>query len=79
METVPQNAGADVVPLHANPQPTSLPDRRTVRVLVAAEVVHRLGVDPYLGRIKLQKLMFLAEAHANINEIDGPGITRITS
>ncbi len=71
VETVPRNAGADVVPLHANPQPTSLPDRRAVRVLVAAEVVHRLGVDPYLGRIKLQKLMFLAEAHANINEIDG--------
>lgn len=71
MKTVPRHAGAYVVQLHANPQPKSLPDRRTVRVLVAAEVVHRLGVDPYLGRIKLQKLMFLAEAHANINEIDG--------
>ncbi len=71
VKTVPRLAGADVVPLQPSPQPTSLPDRRTVRVLVAAEVVHRLGVDPYLGRIKLQKLMFLAEAHANINEIDG--------
>ena len=71
VKTVPRHVGADVVPLHANPQSMSLPDRRTVRVLVAAEVVHRLGVDPYLGRIKLQKLMFLAEAHANINEIDG--------
>lgn len=70
-ETVPRLAGADVVPLQPSPQPTSLPDRRTVRVLVAAEVVQRLGADPYLGRIKLQKLMFLAEAHANINEIDG--------
>jgi type I restriction enzyme, S subunit len=71
VKIVPRRAGADIVPLHANPRPTSLPDRRAVRVLVAAEVVHRLGVDPYLGRIKLQKLMFLAEAHANINEIDG--------
>lgn len=70
-ETVPRLAGADVVPLQPGPQPTSLPDRRTVRVLVAAEVVHRLGADPYLGRTKLQKLMFLAEAHANINGIGG--------
>lgn len=71
VKTVPQRAGAEVVPLHSSPQPTSLPDRRTVRVLVAAEVVHRLGADPYLGRTKLQKLMFLAEAHANINGIGG--------
>lgn len=71
VKTVPRLAGADVVPLQPRPQPTSLPDRRTVRVLVAAEVVHRLGADPYLGRTKLQKLMFLAEAHANINGIGG--------
>ena len=71
VKTVPRRAGAEVVPLHANPQPTSLPDRRTVRVLVAADVVHRLGADPCLGRTKLQKLMFLAEAHANINDIGG--------
>jgi len=49
----------------------SPPDRRDLRVLVAADVVHRLGADPYLGRTKLQKLMFLAEAHANINDIAG--------
>lgn len=67
----PWRAVAEVVPLHPSPQPTTLPDRRTVRVLVAAEVVHRLGADPYLGRTKLQKLMFLAEAHANINGIGG--------
>jgi type I restriction enzyme S subunit len=62
---------AEVVPLHITPQPLTQPDRRTVRVLVAAEVVHRLGAQPSLGRIKLQKLMYLAEAHANINDIDG--------
>lgn len=71
VKTLPRLAGADVVPLQPSPQPTSLPDRRTVRVLVAAEVIHRLGADPYLGRTKLQKLMFLAEAHANINDIGG--------
>lgn len=67
VETAPPRASGEVVPL----RPASLPDRRTVRVLVAAEVVHRLGADPYLGRTKLQKLMFLAEAHANINDIAG--------
>lgn len=71
VETVPRRAVAEVVQMHTSLQPKSPPDRRTVRVLVAADVVHRLGADPYLGRIKLQKLMFLAEAHANINEIDG--------
>ena len=71
VEIAPRRAVAEVVPLHPNPPPTTLPDRRTVRVLVAADVVHRLGAQPSLGRIKLQKLMFLAEVHANINEIGG--------
>ena len=70
-ETAPQRVVAEVVPLRPNPQPTTLPDRRTVRILVAADVVHRLGAQSFLGRIKLQKLMFLAEAHANINDIGG--------
>jgi len=67
METARLRATAEVVPL----RPVTMPDRRTLRVLVAADVVHRLGADPYLGRTKLQKLMFLAEAHANINDIGG--------
>ena len=70
-ETVPRRAVAEVVQLRPSPQPMSPPDRRDLRVLVAADVVHRLGADPYLGRTKLQKLMFLAEAHANINDIAG--------
>jgi type I restriction enzyme S subunit len=70
-ETVPRGAVAEVVKLRPSPQPMSPPDRRDLRVLVAADVVHRLGADPYLGRTKLQKLMFLAEAHANINDIAG--------
>lgn len=67
VEAAPPRASGEVVPL----RPVAMPDRRTVRVLVAADVVHRLGADPYLGRTKLQKLMFLAEAHANINDIAG--------
>jgi type I restriction enzyme, S subunit len=70
-ETVLRRAVAEVVQLRPSPQPMSPPDRRDLRVLVAADVVHRLGADPYLGRTKLQKLMFLAEAHANINDIAG--------
>lgn len=70
-ETVPRRAVAEVVQLRPSPQPMSPPDRRDLRVLVAADVVHRLGADPYLGRTKLQKMMFLAEAHANINDIAG--------
>lgn len=70
-ETVLRRAVAEVVQLRPSPQLMSSPDRRDLRVLVAADVVHRLGADPYLGRTKLQKLMFLAEAHANINDIAG--------
>lgn len=70
-ETVPRRDVPDVVKLRPSPQPMSPPDRRDLRVLVAADVVYRLGADPYLGRTKLQKLMFLAEAHANINDIAG--------
>ncbi|KFI29146.1 hypothetical protein CG51_07590 [Haematobacter missouriensis] len=67
VETAQPRASGEVVPL----RPVAIPDRRTIRVLVAADVVNRLGADPYLGRTKLQKLMFLAEAHANINDIAG--------
>lgn len=67
VQTAQPRASAEVLPL----RPMAMPDRRAVRVLVAADVVHRLGADPYLGRTKLQKLMFLAEAHANINDIAG--------
>lgn len=67
VETAEPRSSGEVVPL----RPVTMPDRRTIRVLVAADVVHRLGADPYLGRTKLQKLMFLAEAHANINDIGG--------
>lgn len=42
-----------------------------VRRLAAAEIIHNHRNVAYLGRIKVHKIMFLAEAHANINEISG--------
>lgn len=64
------DANPVVVLFGAQRQPNH-PDRRTLRVLVAAEVIYRHNASATFGRIKLQKLMFLAEAHANINEIAG--------
>jgi restriction endonuclease S subunit/uncharacterized protein YwgA len=70
-ETVPRRNACRSVPASCPCNPCPRRIVATVRVLVAADVVHRLGADPYLGRTKLQKLMFLAEAHANINDIAG--------
>lgn len=53
-------------------KPVSLnADPSQVRRLVAAEIIHDHRNVAYLGRIKVHKIMFLAEAHANINEING--------
>ena len=46
-------------------------DPSQVRRMVAAEIIHDHRNVAYLGRIKVHKIMFLAEAHANINEING--------
>lgn len=42
-----------------------------VRLLVAAEFVGRLSHKPTFGRVKLQKLAYLAEAHAGVSELHG--------
>jgi type I restriction enzyme S subunit len=47
------------------------PDRSKFRVIVGAEIVHRHRDTQKLGRIKNQKLLYLAEAHAGINELAG--------
>ena len=39
--------------------------------VVAGVVIARLAAMPTFGRVKLQKILYLAEAHAGINEIDG--------
>ncbi|WP_299550869.1 restriction endonuclease subunit S [uncultured Tateyamaria sp.] len=46
-------------------------DPSQARRLVAAEIIHDHRNVAYLGRIKVHKIMFLAEAHADINEING--------
>lgn len=66
-----QVSTVSVLAPHGEQRQPERPDRRTVRILVAAEVIHRHNASASFGRIKLQKLMFLAEAHANINEIAG--------
>jgi type I restriction enzyme, S subunit len=46
-------------------------DRVRLRVLVAAEITHRHQGVRRFGRVKLQKLLYLAEAHASIHELQG--------
>lgn len=50
---------------------TAMPDRTTLRVLVAVEIVHRHRNNRKFGRVKLQKELYLAEAHAGISELEG--------
>jgi len=50
---------------------TAKPDRNRFRVIVGAEIVHRHQGNARFGRIKLQKELYLAEAHAGIAELQG--------
>lgn len=45
--------------------------RLRLRGLVAAEVIERSGTQKTFGRVKLQKLTFLAEQHVGIHELAG--------
>lgn len=47
------------------------PDRARFRLIVGAEIVHRHQNTRRFGRIKNQKLLFLAEAHTGIHELGG--------
>ncbi|GAB2209082.1 hypothetical protein ROS1_59000 [Roseibium sp. ROS1] len=46
-------------------------NRSQARRLVAAEIVYSHRNIARFGRIKLHKIMYLAETHANLNEIEG--------
>lgn len=46
-------------------------DTARVRVVVGAEIIHRHRGNAWAGRTKLQKLLYLAEAHADIHELRG--------
>jgi restriction endonuclease S subunit len=53
------------------PTTTTKPDPAKFRVVVGAEIIHRHQGNPKFGHVKLQKLMYLAEAHAGISELQG--------
>jgi type I restriction enzyme S subunit len=46
-------------------------ERARARGLVATEIIERLAHQPTFGRVKLQKIAYLAEAHVGISEIGG--------
>ncbi|WP_338530618.1 restriction endonuclease subunit S [Nitratireductor thuwali] len=53
------------------PAVTTKPDRSKFRVIVGAEIVHRHQGNPKFGRVKLQKELYLAEAHLGIDGLQG--------
>nr|WP_086494247.1 restriction endonuclease subunit S [Novosphingobium panipatense] len=46
-------------------------DRARARGLVAAEIIERCANQPTFGRVKFQKIAFLAEGHVGISELAG--------
>lgn len=46
-------------------------DRDRFRLVVGAEVIHQHRSNPKFGRVKLQKALYLAEAHLGIGELQG--------
>lgn len=53
------------------PSVNAKPDRAKVRILVGAEIMHAHQGNPKFGRVKLQKLVYLAEVHVGIAELQG--------
>ncbi len=49
----------------------SKPDRTRFRLIVGAEIIHRHQNSQKFGRVKLQKELYLAEAHVGIGELQG--------
>jgi type I restriction enzyme S subunit len=46
-------------------------DRDRFRLVVGAEIIHQHRSNPKFGRVKLQKELYLAEAHLGISELQG--------
>jgi len=53
------------------PALTSTADRNRLRLVVGAEIIHRHQNSQKFGRVKLQKVLYLAEAHVGIGELQG--------
>lgn len=73
-ELVAQEAEVVELPkVVAMPKPETVkkPNRHFARVVLSAEIVHRLHQEPTFGRIKHQKIFHLCEHIAQIEEIEG--------
>ncbi len=53
------------------PTAMSTSDRDRFRLVVGAEIIHQHRSNPKFGRVKLQKELYLAEAHLGISELQG--------
>lgn len=53
------------------PTVISTSDRDRFRLVVGAEIIHQHRNNPKFGRVKLQKELYLAEAHLDIGELQG--------
>lgn len=53
------------------PAVATKPSRAKFRVIVGAEIIHRHPNNPKRGRVKLQKMLYVAEAHLGIDELQG--------
>ena len=49
----------------------STSDRNRFRLVVGAEIIHQHRSNPKFGRVKLQKELYLVEAHLGIDELQG--------
>lgn len=62
----------DVRSVFSTPQTVPANDnRQAIRTAVGAEIVARHGASKAFGRVKLQKLLYLAEVHAGVRELAG--------
>lgn len=50
---------------------TTKTDRSKFRLIVGAEIIHRHQNNRKFGRVKLQKELYLAEAHVGVGELQG--------
>ena len=53
------------------PTVISTSDRDRFRLVVGAEIIHQHSSNPKFGRVKLQKELYLVEAHLGIGELQG--------
>jgi restriction endonuclease S subunit len=65
-------AVAGQIDIHENlPAVTSAPGRDRFRLVVGAEIIHRLPDNPKRARVKVHKITYLAEAHLGIDALRG--------